>query len=60
MTWPMRTAGPTDDGKPAVRGACSECKDPQTVNEVLTSIDCKLSVCAKCARLPQYAKRLAA
>lgn len=56
MTWPMKTT--TDPNRNVKRGACIECKDPKTVDEVLISIDCNGAVCAKCAKLPHNAKRL--
>lgn len=52
--FPMRTAGP-EGGK---RGACSECGRPETVAEVLTSVNCKKAVCSQCVTLKKYAKEL--
>lgn len=59
-TWPMKTSGPNPDGSEVQRGACIECRDPETVKQVLISFDGKGAVCERCSRLPQYAKRLKA
>jgi hypothetical protein len=58
--WPMKTSGLNSDGSEPQRGACIECREESTKDEVLISFDCKGCVCARCSRLPQYAKRLAA
>lgn len=57
VIWPMHTSSLNPDGSTPRRGACVECKDPQTENEVLYSFDGgKGCVCKKCAKLPQYAR----
>ena len=58
MTWPMKT-DPEGQG----RGACFECKRPETVEEVLTSVTVgggSKAVCSQCVTLQKYAKCLAA
>jgi len=37
----MKTSGPNFDGSIPKRGACVECGDPETINQVLTSFDGK-------------------
>ena len=59
MTWPMKTSGLNPDGSTPKRGACVECRLPETCDEVLYSFDGgKGCVCARCAKLPEYAKKL--
>jgi hypothetical protein len=54
----MRTSSINPDGSTPKRGACIECRDPKTENQVLHSFEGKGSVCDDCAKLPQYAKLL--
>jgi len=53
--WKMETAGPGS----AERGACTDCKRPETADEVLFSVDCRYCVCAECAEKPEHKRRLA-
>ncbi len=59
MTWAMKT-----DPEGGKRGACAECKRPETVDEVLTSVAVTgmtgTAVCSQCVTLQKYAKHLKA
>lgn len=55
--WPMKT-----DPEGSRRGACYECKRPETVDEVLISVTVSKSVavCSQCITLEKYAKHVKA
>lgn len=54
--WPLKIKDAM--GKANTRGACSHCKKPDTVNQMLVSVDCDKALCANCVVLPEYAKSL--
>jgi hypothetical protein len=58
--WPMKT-----DPEGAKRGACYECKRPETVDQDLISVTMPgmmtgVAVCSQCVTLAKYAKQLKA